>query len=152
MNSKDKPKRGEAKTFVREIKPKAEGSTASKSGGKPGFKSSGKPGAKFSDKPAGAAKPRAKAEGAVRKPVRSAKREEFVGEGASAPTDGKPERISKILARVGVASRRDVERMILEGRVTLNGKPLASDLGGSRADHGNFGMGGNVVFGSGAVA
>ncbi|MFK4767605.1 pseudouridine synthase [Rhizobium sp. ZW T2_16] len=124
MNSKDKPKRGEAKTFVREIKPKAEGSTASKSGGKPGFKSSGKPGAKFSDKPAGAAKPRAKAEGAVRKPVRSAKREEFVGEGASAPTDGKPERISKILARVGVASRRDVERMILEGRVTLNGKPL----------------------------
>lgn len=124
MNSKDKPKRGEAKTFVREIKPKAEGATASKSGGKPGFKSSGKPGAKFGDKPTAAAKPRAKAEGAVRKPVRSAKREEFVDEGASAPTDGKPERISKILARVGVASRRDIERMILDGRVKLNGKLL----------------------------
>ncbi len=116
MNSKDKPKRGEAKTFVREIKPKAEGKAAAK----PGSKVSGKPGAKS----AAAAKPRVKAEGAVRKPVRSAKREEFVGEGASAPTDGKPERISKILARVGVASRRDIERMILEGRVTLNGKLL----------------------------
>lgn len=120
MNSKDKPKRGEAKTFVREIKPKAEGKAVSKSGAKkdakPGFKSGGKP--------AGAERPRAKAEGAARKPVRSAKREEFVGEGASAPADGKPERISKILARVGVASRRDIERMILDGRVTLNGKLL----------------------------
>ncbi len=34
---------------------------------------------------------------------------------------GKPERISKIMARAGVASRRDVERMIMEGRVSLNG-------------------------------
>ncbi|TNM65974.1 pseudouridine synthase [Aliirhizobium smilacinae] len=117
MNSKDKPKRGEAKTFVREIKPRAEGKTVSKSGAKPGFKSAAKPAG-------GAAKPRAQAEGAVRKPVRSAKREEFVADGASAPTEGKPERISKLLARVGVASRRDIERMILEGRVTLNGKPL----------------------------
>ncbi len=38
--------------------------------------------------------------------------------------EGKPERISKILARVGVASRRDIERMIMEGRVSLNGKVL----------------------------
>lgn len=119
MNSKDKPKRGEAKTFVREIKPKAEGKAVSKSGAK----KDAKPGFKSGSKPAGAERPRAKAEGAVRKPVRSAKREEFVGEGA-APADGKPERISKILARVGVASRRDIERMILEGRVTLNGKLL----------------------------
>lgn len=36
----------------------------------------------------------------------------------------KPERISKLLARVGVASRRDIERMIMEGRVKLNGKVL----------------------------
>ncbi len=36
----------------------------------------------------------------------------------------KPERISKLLARAGVASRRDVERMILEGRVALNGTVL----------------------------
>ncbi|SMD16621.1 pseudouridine synthase [Rhizobium sp. RU36D] len=44
---------------------------------------------------------------------------------AAESTDGaKPERISKIMARAGVASRRDIERMILEGRVALNGKVL----------------------------
>ncbi|QLF69526.1 pseudouridine synthase [Peteryoungia desertarenae] len=36
----------------------------------------------------------------------------------------KPERISKLLARAGIASRRDVERMIMDGRVALNGKVL----------------------------
>ncbi|MDI7864777.1 rRNA pseudouridine synthase, partial [Rhizobiaceae bacterium n13] len=36
----------------------------------------------------------------------------------------KPERISKIMARAGVASRRDIERMIMEGRVSLNGVVL----------------------------
>ncbi|GEO85103.1 MULTISPECIES: pseudouridine synthase [Alphaproteobacteria] len=36
----------------------------------------------------------------------------------------KPERISKLLARAGVASRRDIERMVMEGRVSLNGKVL----------------------------
>jgi 23S rRNA pseudouridine2605 synthase len=41
---------------------------------------------------------------------------------------GKPERISKILARVGVASRRDIERMIMEGRVSLNGKVLETPV------------------------
>ncbi|MEF0939433.1 pseudouridine synthase [Rhizobium sp. BR 362] len=35
--------------------------------------------------------------------------------------DGKAERISKVMARAGVASRRDIERMILDGRVKLNG-------------------------------
>ncbi|PRX07292.1 UNVERIFIED_ORG: 23S rRNA pseudouridine2605 synthase [Martelella mediterranea] len=35
-----------------------------------------------------------------------------------------PERIAKLLARAGVASRRDVERMILDGRVKVNGKTL----------------------------
>lgn len=120
MNSKDKPKRGEAKTFVREIKPRAEGKAVSKSGAK----KDAKPGFKSGDRPTAAAKPRTKPEGSARKPVRSAKREEFVAEGASAPADGKPERISKILARVGVASRRDIERMILDGRVKLNGKLL----------------------------
>ncbi|MBW8320708.1 MAG: pseudouridine synthase [Arenimonas sp.] len=44
---------------------------------------------------------------------------------AVAAEDGvKPERISKLLARAGVASRRDIERMVMEGRVTLNGKVL----------------------------
>lgn len=35
-----------------------------------------------------------------------------------------PERIAKFLARAGVASRRDVERMIAAGRIQLNGKRL----------------------------
>lgn len=34
------------------------------------------------------------------------------------------ERIAKYLARVGVASRRDVERLIGEGRITVNGRRL----------------------------
>ena len=40
---------------------------------------------------------------------------------ASADGKGEPQRIAKLLARAGVASRREVERMIEEGRVTLNG-------------------------------
>ena len=36
----------------------------------------------------------------------------------------KPERIAKRLARAGVASRREAERMIAEGRVRLNGRRL----------------------------
>jgi 23S rRNA pseudouridine2605 synthase len=35
-----------------------------------------------------------------------------------------PQRIAKLLARAGVASRRDVERLIEAGRVALNGVPL----------------------------
>ncbi len=37
---------------------------------------------------------------------------------------GKGDRIAKLLARAGVGSRRDIERMIAEGRVALNGKLL----------------------------
>ncbi|SNR26876.1 pseudouridine synthase [Paracoccus sediminis] len=37
-----------------------------------------------------------------------------------------PDRIAKVMARAGVASRRDAERMILEGRVTVNGKKIDS--------------------------
>jgi 23S rRNA pseudouridine2605 synthase len=36
------------------------------------------------------------------------------------------ERIAKRMARAGVASRRDAERMILFGRVTLNGAPVTT--------------------------
>lgn len=35
-------------------------------------------------------------------------------------------RIAKLLARAGVASRRDIERMIEEGRVTLDGEPVTT--------------------------
>jgi 23S rRNA pseudouridine2605 synthase len=36
------------------------------------------------------------------------------------------ERIAKVIARAGLASRRDAERLIAEGRVSLNGRVLAS--------------------------
>lgn len=40
--------------------------------------------------------------------------------------EGGPQRIAKLLARAGVASRRDVERMILEGRIARNGEKLTT--------------------------
>ncbi|WP_052003466.1 pseudouridine synthase [Microvirga sp. BSC39] len=42
------------------------------------------------------------------------------------PQEPVEDRIAKVIARAGVASRRDVEAMIAEGRVTLNGKVLES--------------------------
>lgn len=43
-----------------------------------------------------------------------------------AGSEAKGERIAKRIARAGLASRRDAERMIAEGRVKLNGRVLAS--------------------------
>ena len=40
------------------------------------------------------------------------------------PSSREPQRIAKLLARAGVASRREVERMIAEGRIALDGTPL----------------------------
>jgi 23S rRNA pseudouridine2605 synthase len=37
-----------------------------------------------------------------------------------------PQRIAKLLARAGVASRRDIERMIAEGRIALHGEKLTT--------------------------
>ncbi|HEX8193290.1 MAG TPA: pseudouridine synthase [Allosphingosinicella sp.] len=37
---------------------------------------------------------------------------------------GEPQRIAKLLARAGIASRREIERMIEEGRVAIGGKVL----------------------------
>ena len=48
------------------------------------------------------------------------------------PSDAAPssrsagERIAKVMARAGVASRREAERMIVEGRVTVNGAVITS--------------------------
>ena len=39
---------------------------------------------------------------------------------------GGPQRIAKLLARAGVASRREIERMIAEGRIALNGEKLTT--------------------------
>ena len=46
--------------------------------------------------------------------------------GAAAPSEPAEERIAKVIARAGIASRRDAEAMIAEGRVTLNGEVLTS--------------------------
>jgi 23S rRNA pseudouridine2605 synthase len=45
---------------------------------------------------------------------------------AQPPKSGGPQRIAKLLARAGIASRREVERMIAEGRVALNGEKLTT--------------------------
>jgi len=42
-----------------------------------------------------------------------------------APAAGAPQRIQKILAQAGVASRRAIEALIREGRITVNGKRAA---------------------------
>jgi 23S rRNA pseudouridine2605 synthase len=39
---------------------------------------------------------------------------------------GEPQRIAKLLARAGVASRREVERMIADGRVAVGGEKLTT--------------------------
>jgi 23S rRNA pseudouridine2605 synthase len=42
------------------------------------------------------------------------------------PRETGPQRIAKLLARAGIASRRDIERMIAEGRIALNGDVLTT--------------------------
>lgn len=41
-----------------------------------------------------------------------------------APREDGPQRIAKLLARAGLASRREVERMIAEGRIAIDGKKV----------------------------
>ena len=41
-------------------------------------------------------------------------------------SDFEGDRIAKVIARAGLCSRRDAERLVAEGRVSLNGKPLTS--------------------------
>ncbi|MBB6220155.1 pseudouridine synthase [Rhizobium leguminosarum] len=73
-----------------------------------------RPGAKPFSRDSG---PKAGAKSGGTKPAKAAIAAETEGE-------AKAERISKVMARAGVASRRDIERMIMEGRVTLNGAVL----------------------------
>jgi 23S rRNA pseudouridine2605 synthase len=40
--------------------------------------------------------------------------------------EGGPQRIAKLLARAGIASRREIERMIAEGRIALNGEKITT--------------------------
>jgi len=48
-------------------------------------------------------------------------------EGSPAAREG-GERISKVISRAGIASRRDVERMIGEGRIMLNGETVTTPV------------------------
>ncbi len=45
---------------------------------------------------------------------------------APQPRDEGPQRIAKLLARAGIASRREIERMIAEGRIALNGEKVTT--------------------------
>jgi 23S rRNA pseudouridine2605 synthase len=45
---------------------------------------------------------------------------------APQPRETGSQRIAKLLARAGVASRREIERMIAEGRIALNGEKLTT--------------------------
>ena len=40
--------------------------------------------------------------------------------------EGGEQRIAKLMARAGVASRREIERMIAEGRIALNGEKITT--------------------------
>ncbi len=61
------------------------------------------------------------------RPRRARDEESLVPHRAVAPAaPQEPERIAKVMARAGVASRRDSEVMIAEGRVSVNGKVIES--------------------------
>src|SRR3954453_21408153 len=45
---------------------------------------------------------------------------------APQPRESGPHRIAKLLARAGIASRREIERMIAEGRIALNGEKVTT--------------------------
>jgi 23S rRNA pseudouridine2605 synthase len=73
-------------------------------------------------------KPRRDEAGGSRKPFARDERPPAQHEepSATAPEQPAEERIAKVIARAGIASRRDAEAMIAEGRVTLNGEVLSS--------------------------
>lgn len=62
------------------------------------------------------------------KNVRAGQRRPSASLPPSSPDGGEREgeRIAKVIARAGICSRRDAERLILDGKVSVNGKVLAS--------------------------
>lgn len=55
--------------------------------------------------------------------------------GRRSPDAGEPERLQKVLARMGVASRREAEEWIRAGRITVNGEPAVLGVRVGRTDH-----------------
>ena len=49
-----------------------------------------------------------------------------IGSQAAPEREGGPQRIAKLLARAGIASRREIERMIAEGRIALDGETITT--------------------------
>ena len=75
-------------------------------------------------RPPGEETPPLRRKAALPRPAAKAGDDAAAGDSDSATPEG--DRIAKAIARAGIASRRDVEAMIAEGRVTLNGKVLTS--------------------------
>jgi 23S rRNA pseudouridine2605 synthase len=69
------------------------------------------------------------------KPVRKPRPDAAPSKGALERKDGE-ERIAKLLARAGVASRREIERMIADKRITLNGVTVETPATLLRSLHG----------------
>lgn len=78
-----------------------------------------------------------------KKPSRKPNPNAAPSKGALERKDGE-ERIAKLLARAGVASRREVERMIADGRVTLNGEAVTTPATLLKSLHG-VAVDGNLV-------
>ena len=47
-----------------------------------------------------------------------------------------PQRIAKLLARAGIASRREIERMIEDRRIAIDGKPAKPFVVGTKVEEG----------------
>jgi 23S rRNA pseudouridine2605 synthase len=69
------------------------------------------------------------------KPVRKPRPNAAPSKGALEREEGE-ERIAKLLARAGVASRREIERMIADGRITLNGEKIETPATVLKSLHG----------------
>jgi 23S rRNA pseudouridine2605 synthase len=52
--------------------------------------------------------------------------EAIVAEDAKKGQPSQGERVAKVIARAGICSRRDAEKLIAEGRVTLDGEPVTT--------------------------
>jgi 23S rRNA pseudouridine2605 synthase len=59
-----------------------------------------------------------------RKPVPPRRGRRNTVPAAPQPGNGGPQRIAKLLARAGIASRREIERRIEDGRIAIDGKPV----------------------------